>query len=170
MEQKLMLQKLQPDMFILLDDGKLQLQVVQRYTPTMVCCKVVIGGVLKSNKGVNVPQLALDTPALTNKDYDDLEFFLEAGVDWVAVSFVQRAQDLLDVAEFIDVSLMTNESWPPAPKIIPKIEKPQALVNIDAIMQLLPRAKLEVFKGAGHAFLVKEVVHGANEQVVRFLA
>jgi len=74
-------------------------------------------------------------PALTQKDYDDLEFFLEAGVDWIAVSFVQKAQDLIDAQEFIAATLAGNPSWPPAPKLIPKIEKPQALVNIASIAE-----------------------------------
>ena len=77
-EQRAMVEVLEPGTTVLLDDGKLELAVEARINADSVMCCVVNGGRLKSNKGINVPGLALPLPVLTAKDYEDLEFFLEA--------------------------------------------------------------------------------------------
>jgi len=135
-EQRMMVENLQPGMDVLLDDGYLHLRVQQRVGPTELLCEVVNGGELKSHKGVNVPGLELALPSLTDKDYDDMEFFLSTGVDWLAVSFVQREQDLIDVEDYmIAIEATMGGTMPPRPRIIPKIEKPQALLCLDGILQ-----------------------------------
>jgi pyruvate kinase len=89
-----------------------------------VLCRVVQGGLLKSNKGINLPGIRVSAPALTEKDLRDLEFLVEAEVDYVALSFVQRPEDLIDLRQRI----------PDGPLIVAKIEKDTALENIDGIL------------------------------------
>lgn len=108
---------------ILLDDGILELRV-DEVAPPRVYCQVVRGGILKSNKGINLPGVRVSAPALTEKDLDDLEFLVDAGVDYIALSFVQRAEDIADLRRRI----------PDGPLIVAKIEKDTALENIDAIL------------------------------------
>jgi pyruvate kinase len=108
---------------ILLDDGILELRVVD-VRPPRVLCEVIRGGLLKSNKGMNLPGIRVSAPALTEKDLRDLEFLIEADVDYVALSFVQRAEDIVDLRRRI----------PDGPLIVAKIEKDTALENIDAIL------------------------------------
>jgi len=111
---------------ILLADGSLQLQVIDK-NETDLICRVIDGGALGSKKGINLPQTSLPIPALTEKDKADLEFGLEAGVDYVALSFVRQAGDIQLVKE---VMTAKNRFAP----IIAKIEKHEALENIDAII------------------------------------
>jgi pyruvate kinase len=108
---------------ILLDDGILELRV-EEVRPPRVLCRVVQGGLLKSNKGINLPGIRVSAPALTEKDLRDLEFLVEAEVDYVALSFVQRPEDLIDLRQRI----------PDGPLIVAKIEKDTALENIDGIL------------------------------------
>jgi pyruvate kinase len=81
-------QEVHPGDRILIDDGLLEVQVLEA-TSTDILCRVVTGGLLKSNKGLNLPNAALSIPALTDKDWEDLEFALSAGVDWIALSVVR---------------------------------------------------------------------------------
>jgi pyruvate kinase len=111
---------------ILLDDGNLELKVVG-VSGERVDCQVVDGGPLKSHKGMNLPGVALSTPAITDKDRDDLAFGLSAGVDYVAMSFVRRAAD---VAEAKALIASLGASTP----VVAKIEKPQALDDLEAIL------------------------------------
>src|SRR6056300_880920 len=83
-----------PGARLLMDDGKLVFQVVE-IDDTSFTAEVLVGGPLKSNKGVNLPDIVLDTNPLTKKDLDDLEFALSKGVDWVALSCVQRVSDII---------------------------------------------------------------------------
>jgi pyruvate kinase len=108
---------------ILLDDGILELRVEEVLTPR-VLCQVVRGGLLKSNKGMNLPGIRVSAPALTEKDLRDLDFLIDAEVDYVALSFVQRAEDIADLRRRI----------PDGPLIVAKIEKDTALENIDDIL------------------------------------
>ncbi len=112
-------------MRLLLDDGKVQLRVT-RVAPDHLQTEVIVGGRLSDRKGVNVPDVALDIAALTQKDRADLAFALEAGVDFVGLSFVQSARDVIEAREIIG-----DRAW-----IVSKIEKPQALADLEAIVEL----------------------------------
>jgi pyruvate kinase len=111
---------------ILLDDGNLELRVLG-VSGDRVLCEVVDGGSLKSHKGINLPGVALSTPAITDKDRDDLAFGIRAGVDYVAMSFVRRAADVLEAKALI---AQLGADTP----VVAKIEKPQALEDLDAIL------------------------------------
>lgn len=114
---------------ILLDDGLLELRVLTTDNLNRVETEVVIGGPLGEHKGINLPGVALRTAALTDKDQADLEFALKQGVDYVALSFVRRAEDIVLARQIMQrVGRMTP--------LIAKIEKPEALVNLDAIVTL----------------------------------
>ena len=112
---------------ILLDDGKLIFEVV-RTEDQEVVTKVIQGGPFKSKKGVNLPNTAVSLPALTEKDIEDAKFAISQGVDWIALSFVRNSQDLLDLKQLIE-----QESDHKIP-IISKIEKPEAIENIEKII------------------------------------
>ena len=113
---------------ILLDDGKLIFEVESTDRQSEVVASVVQGGPLKSNKGVNLPNTEVSLPALTEKDVKDAVFAIEQEVDWIALSFVRHKEDLLDLKK-----LIKKHSSYEIP-IISKIEKPQALDNIDEII------------------------------------
>ena len=117
-----------PGSVVLLDDGNLSLKVVAIHAED-VQCEVVYGGILKNNKGVNLPGSVLSVEALTEKDKDDLVFGLELGVDYVALSFVQRPEDVQMLKDLI-------ASHGKATPVISKIEKPQAVDRIDEIVAL----------------------------------
>jgi pyruvate kinase len=112
---------------ILLADGTIQLEVIDK-NATDLRCRVIDGGPLSSHKGINLPQTFLDIPALTEKDKNDLEVGLEAGVDFVALSFVRKPEDLSLVKE---VMAAKNRIAP----VIAKIEKHEALEQIGAIIE-----------------------------------
>ena len=114
---------------ILLDDGKLRL-TVRRVAGSEVECEVVVGGRLSAHKGINLPGVAVSAPSLTAKDVADLEFGLAEGVDYVALSFVRTADDVRELRRAIDSRRGPGER----PLIIAKIEKPQAIANIDEII------------------------------------
>jgi pyruvate kinase len=113
---------------VLLDDGLLEMVVESIATPA-VTCRVVRGGILKSRKGVNLPSLDLRLPSLTEKDQLDLEFGLSQGVDWVALSFVRRVEDVRALREVLE---RLGASDVP---VLAKIEKPQAVAAFDAIVK-----------------------------------
>lgn len=113
---------------VLIDDGKLVLKVVDTNKTNKVKLKVLFGGTLSSNKGVNLPNTKISLPCLTPKDLKDLEFILTQPVNWIALSFVRSPKDLKDLRKLIDVK---NH---PA-KIIAKIEKPEAVEKIDKIIK-----------------------------------
>jgi pyruvate kinase len=117
-----------PGMDVLLDDGHLAVRVAE-VTQGRVRCEVVHGGLLKPRKGVNLPGAVLTVPALTPKDAADLEFGLAQGVDFVALSFVQRASDVAEVKARIAAA---GHDVP----VIAKIEKPQAVERIDEILEV----------------------------------
>jgi pyruvate kinase len=111
---------------ILLDDGNLELRVLS-VAAGRVECEVVDGGVLRSNKGMNLPGVVLSTPALTEKDRRDLLFGVQHQVDYVAMSFVRRAEDVRDAKALV-------RSMGEATPVISKIEKPQAIDNLETIL------------------------------------
>ncbi len=112
---------------ILIDDGNLEL-VVNDTNGKDVNCTVVHGGILKSRKGINLPNTKVSAPSLTEKDLEDLEFGLANDVDWIALSFVRSAEDIVDLRNRIKAAGKFC-------KIVAKIEKPEALENIDAIIE-----------------------------------
>ncbi|MBL4683898.1 MAG: pyruvate kinase, partial [Nannocystaceae bacterium] len=111
---------------ILMDDGNLELSV-DAVEDNHVITTVVQGGLLTSNKGINLPGVGLDMPALTDKDKVDLEFALNLGVDAIALSFVRRAEDILECK-----ALMAKNGR--VRPIIAKLEKPQAIDNLEEII------------------------------------
>jgi pyruvate kinase len=110
---------------LLLDDGKLRLRVT-RVRPDHLETEVVVGGPLSDRKGVNVPDVALPIPALTEKDRADLDFVLPLGIEYIGLSFVQRAEDVAEAKR-----IAAGRAW-----VMVKMEKPQAVENLDAILEL----------------------------------
>jgi pyruvate kinase len=139
---------------LLLDDGKLRLRVVHKRGDALVT-EVVVGGPLSDHKGVNVPDVVLPIPALTEKDRVDLAFALEHGVNYIGLSFVQRAEDVAEAKELIG-----DRAW-----VMVKLEKPQALENLDAIMQLTDAVM--VARGDLGVELPPEEVPLAQKRIVR---
>jgi pyruvate kinase len=116
---------LEADMDLLIDDGRIRL-IVLRSGPDFAECQVVTGGRLSDRKGVNLPQALLPVGSMTAKDQVDLRFALDAGVDWVALSFVQRPEDIAEAQRLIAGRAA----------VMAKIEKPAALHQIDEIIEL----------------------------------
>ena len=121
-------QDAKPGERILLDDGKLIFEVVSTDKISEVKAKVIQGGPLKSKKGVNLPNTNISQPALTEKDIEDALFAIKHQVDWIALSFVRHAEDLMQLRDLI------NEHSEEKIPIIAKIEKPEAVENIDKIV------------------------------------
>ena len=121
-------QDAKPGERILLDDGKLIFEVVSTDKKKEVIAKVIQGGPLKSKKGVNLPNTNISQPALTEKDVEDAIFACKLGVDWIALSFVRHAEDLMELEELIKKN--SDHKIP----IIAKIEKPEGVANIDKIV------------------------------------
>jgi len=119
-----------PGEIILVDDGKLMLETVKTNKVDEVVLKVVHGGKLSSKKGVNLPNTKVSLPSLTEKDLNDLEFILKNNVQWVALSFVRSALDIIQIKEIIAKHKLKN-----SPRIIAKIEKPEAVKDIDNIIK-----------------------------------
>jgi len=113
---------------ILLDDGKLMLEVTSTNKTDEIKAKILHGGVLSSHKGVNFPNTKISMPCLTEKDLVDLDFALEQNVDWIGLSFVRSASDIIELKGLID-------SKNSIAKVIAKIEKPEAITDIDAIVK-----------------------------------
>jgi pyruvate kinase len=110
---------------LLIDDGKVKLRV-ERKRPDHLECEVVVGGAVSDRKGVNVPDVTLPIPALTEKDRRDLDFALQRGIEYVGLSFVQRPEDVAEARRIID-----GRAW-----IMTKLEKPSALEALDDIVAL----------------------------------
>ncbi len=108
---------------ILMDDGKLQFRV-KDISKNIIKTEVIVGGYIKSNKGVNLPDVVLNTSPLTSKDIEDLKFILNQEIDWIALSFVQKLRDVEEVKKYIKDKAC----------IIAKIEKPSALKDLNKII------------------------------------
>jgi len=119
------LQTLQPDQILLLDDGKIRLKVLKG-DGKQITTEVLTGGELSDRKGVNVPDVVLPLSALTDKDRRDLTFALEQDVDWIALSFVQRPEDVAEARRLIGGRAA----------LLSKIEKPAAIERLDEILEL----------------------------------
>ena len=139
---------------LLLDDGKLRLRVT-RVRPDHLETEVLVGGPLSDRKGVNVPDIVLPIPALTAKDRADLDFALAHGVDYIGLSFVQRAEDVAEAKE-----IAAGRAW-----IMTKVEKPQALDNLEEIIRLSDAVM--VARGDLGVELPPEEVPLAQKRIVR---
>lgn len=114
---------------ILIDDGKIKLEVIETNKKDAVRAKVIYGGPLSSHKGVNLPGTKVSLPCLTIEDISNAVFALEHSVDWIAMSFVRKASDVLELKELIKKSNCDAG-------VIAKIEKPEALLEIDQIIDV----------------------------------
>ncbi len=114
---------------ILLDDGKIQMRVLSTNNKDSVHCEVVYGGILTSRKGVNLPNTKVSIPSLTEEDLVNLEFALNNDVEWIGLSFVRSADDIIELKRIIARSDKTA-------RVIAKIEKPEAVDNIDEIIEV----------------------------------
>jgi pyruvate kinase len=139
---------------LLLDDGKLRLRVT-RVRDDHLLAEVVVGGPLSDRKGVNVPDMVLPIPALTLKDREDLAFALDHGVDFIGLSFVQRPEDVAETR-----AIVAGRAW-----VMTKIEKPQALDNLEAILALSDAVM--VARGDLGVELPPEEVPLAQKRIVR---
>src|SRR5215210_8671077 len=153
---------LQPGFDVLIDDGAVRLRVgtVER---GRAHCEVLVGGVITSNKGVNLPGVPLPIPSLTRKDIDDLQFALELGCDFVALSFVRTASDVQALKTLIEATGSTAH-------VIAKIEKAEAVAVLDDILReadavMVARGDLGVEIGAADVpLLQKRIIHRALER------
>jgi pyruvate kinase len=114
---------------ILIDDGKIKLEVVETNKKDTVKAKVLYGGILSSKKGVNLPNTKVSLPSLTDEDISNANFALDNDVDWIALSFVRKASDVIDLKELI-------RKKKGHAGVIAKVEKPEALKEIDEIIDL----------------------------------
>ncbi len=151
----------QPGMMVLLDDGLLELKI-ETVEPPKVICRIVQGGLLKSRKGVNLPDLSLTLPSMTDKDKQDLRFGVSQGVDWVSLSFVRQGADIVALKQ-----LLKAEGAPETP-VIAKIEKPQAIANLNDILEatdgvMVARGDLGVeMKAEKVPLLQKRIIKACN--------
>lgn len=164
---------IRPGNQILLDDGTLELEALAVF-PTYLHCRVHVGGRLTSNKGVNLPGAPLKIPALTAKDRQDALLALELGLDYLALSFVRRADDVLALEDYLNAHADTpderqaGENPHYTPGIVAKIEKPEALGDLEAIAQaadavMVARGDLGVETRPEQVPLVqKEIIHLCN--------
>ena len=139
---------------LLLDDGKLRLRVIHK-RPDALETEVVVGGPLSDRKGVNVPDVVLPIPALTEKDRADLEFAVTHGANYIGLSFVQRPEDVIEAKR-----LIAGRAW-----VMVKLEKPQALDNLEEILALTDAVM--VARGDLGVELPPEEVPLAQKRIVR---
>ena len=116
---------LTPNSTLLINDGRIRLQVIEQYKDQLIT-EVLNDGVISNNKGVNIPDVILPIDSMTTKDRADLQKALDMNVDWVALSFVQQAEDIIKLKKIVDGKAM----------IMAKIEKPSAVKNIDEIIKV----------------------------------
>lgn len=119
-----------PGQKILIDDGKMQFRVIETNKKDTVQVEALNTGLLKSRKGVNLPDTGIRLPSLTDKDKADLEFILKNKIQWIALSFVRSADDIIELKK-----LLEDRNSEFVPGIIAKIEKPEAIRNLDQIIE-----------------------------------
>jgi pyruvate kinase len=144
---------------ILLDDGRLSLVVISE-NKELVVAEVKTGGILTSNKGINLPGVSLDIPAFTEKDSEDLKFGLANDVDFVAISFVRQAEDVKQVIQEI-----TCHSPTVCPLLIAKLERPEALEALEAILDVADGVM--VARGDLGVEMAPEDVPGAQKRIIQ---
>jgi pyruvate kinase len=147
---------------ILLDDGQLELEVL-RIEAGEVHCVVKVGGILKDRKGINLPGIQVSAPAMTEKDFTDLQFAINQELDWIALSFVRTATEVSRLKQLL---LEQNSAM----KVIAKIEKPEAVENFSAILAvtdgvMVARGDLGVEVPSEHVPLIqKRIIRECNQQ------
>jgi len=159
------LQYLKEGRKILLDDGKLEMEII-KVSERSMDARVILGGTLYSNKGVNLPGTNLDVPIFTDKDKEDLAYGLDNGIDAVAISFVRNGKDIKDVRDFIRKHDPGKSTIP----IIAKLELPQAVENLESILDvaegvMVARGDLGVETSPFQVPIIqKEIIHAANRK------
>jgi pyruvate kinase len=148
------LSSLKPGLELLLDDGKIKLRVTKT-NPNYIVTEVLVGGPLSDHKGINIPGIVLPMSALTQKDRFDLEFALEIGVDWIALSFVQRPKDISEAIQLINGKA----------GILTKLEKPLAIEHLEEIVELSDA--LMVARGDLGVEALPEDVPGLQKKIIR---
>ncbi len=141
---------------ILLDDGKLELKVLETDRDCEIKARVIYGGVVKPRKGINLPDSIVSAPSLTEKDLRDLHFGLDHDVEWVALSFVRRVEDIQEIKRIIKERGKET-------RVIAKIEKPEAIQNIDEIIEatdavMVARGDLGVEVGMEKVPMIQKMV------------
>lgn len=141
---------------ILIDDGKLELRVLHTDNDQEVRCEVIYGGIVKPRKGINLPDTQVSAPSLTEKDLRDLHFGLDQDIEWVALSFVRTVQDIYEIKRIIEERGKDT-------RVIAKIEKPEAIRNIDAIIEatdaiMVARGDLGVEVGMEQVPMIQKMV------------
>ncbi len=139
---------------MLIDDGKVKLKV-REASPTKAVAEVIVAGRISSRKGVSLPDTEIETSAMTEKDRSDLDAALNEGVDWIAVSFVQRPEDIAEVKKIARGRAM----------VLAKIEKPQAITRLDAIIEISDA--LMVARGDLGVEMPLEKVPGLQKRITR---
>jgi pyruvate kinase len=147
-----------PGNVIMIDDGKLEVVVTEILPNNDVKVEVTMGGILSSKKGINLPDTRISLPALTEKDLVDLDFIIEQQLDWVALSFVRKVDDITNLRSILDKHNSKT-------KIIAKIEKPEALTNIRDI--ILESDGIMVARGDLGVELPVEQVPLIQKQLIR---
>jgi len=148
------LKALAPGHVVLIDDGKVKLHITEA-TPTRAVAKVDVAGRISNRKGVSLPDTEIPVSAMTEKDRADLDAALEEGVDWIAVSFVQRPDDIAEVKKIARGRAM----------VLAKIEKPQAIARLDEIMEVSDA--LMVARGDLGVEMPLEKVPGLQKRITR---
>ncbi|HHJ09944.1 MAG TPA: pyruvate kinase [Bacteroidetes bacterium] len=154
----------EPGDTVLVDDGKIKLEVTETNQKDKVIARIIHGGFLSSHKGVNLPDTKISLPSLTEKDLEDTRFILDHEIDWIALSFVRKATDILDLHDLLKKHKGKVDPW-----IIAKIEKPEALKEIDQIIDLsrgimIARGDLGVEVSFSHVPIIqKEIIQKCIE-------
>ena len=148
------LEAAEPGQTLLLDDGKVRLRALEK-APGRLTTRVEVGGKLSDRKGVSLPETTLPFSALAEKDRSDLEAALDAGIDWVALSFIQRPEDIAEARKITRGRAA----------VMAKIEKPQAVTRLDEIMELTDA--LMVARGDLGVEMPLEKVPGIQKQITR---
>jgi pyruvate kinase len=148
-----------PNDRILLDDGRLALRV-KSVQKNLVTSEIMVGGELTSHKGINLPGIHLNIPAFSEKDAEDLEFGLSLGVDYVAISFVRVPDDVATVKQIVK-----SRHGEQAPLVIAKLERPEALDNLDGILDIADGVM--VARGDLGVEMAPEDVPGAQKRIIQ---
>lgn len=143
---------------VLIDDGKIVMKVIDK-TNEKALLETIVGGKIRNNKGINLPGTAVSAPALTEKDIEDLNFAIALGVDYIALSFVRKAEDLIIARSFMKDTFAG---------LIAKIERPEAITNIDSIIEncdgiMIARGDLGVEMETEQVPIIqKQLIHKMN--------